>query len=169
MSFREMNIQAFRGINDLGKQFDWLNPMMVMIAEYTIYFLALTVIFFLFSRSNRVMIFTALIALIVAEAAGKIAGSFYSNNQPFAELSEVNKLIDNGVNNSFPSDHTMIFFTIAVAFWLFKRKHHYVWVVLAFFVGISRIWVGVHYPADVTVGAILGVLSAYLATGSLQE
>lgn len=28
--------------------------------------------------------------------------------------------------------------------------------------GISRIWVGVHYPGDIFVGAILGTLSAII-------
>lgn len=163
MSYRELNIQAFRGINDLGKEWEWLNPIMAGIAENTIYLLALAVIFFLFSRRDRLMIFTGLIALVFAELAGKLAGSMYSNNQPFAELPEVNKLIDMGVNNSFPSDHTIIFFTITVTFWLFKRKHHYLWVLLALIVGFSRIFAGVHYPGDVAVGGVLGALMAYLA------
>jgi undecaprenyl-diphosphatase len=164
MSFTELNVQSFRMINDLGKQFEGLNPLMALIAENMIYVLAATVIFFLFSRNtiNRLMIATALIALIFAEAAGKIAGSFHSNNQPFAELSKVNKLIDMSVNNSFPSDHTIIFFTMTVSFWLFKRKQHYLWVVLAFIVGLSRIWAGVHYPADVAAGAIIGATMAYI-------
>lgn len=163
MSYKKLNIQAFRGINDLGKEFEWLNPIMAGIAENTIYLLAIAVIFFLFSRRDRLMIFTGLIALILAELAGKLAGSIYSNNQPFAELSEVNKLIDMGVNNSFPSDHSIIFFTMTVTFWLFKRKHHYLWILLALIVGFSRIFAGVHYPGDVAVGGILGALMAYLA------
>jgi undecaprenyl-diphosphatase len=165
MSFNELNVQIFRLINDSGKQFEGLNPIMALIAENMIYFLAAAVVIYLFTRNpvNRLMIATAFIALIVAEVAGKAAGMFHSNNQPFAELSEVNKLIDMGVNNSFPSDHTIIFFTFTMSFWLFKRKHAYLWVLLALIVGLSRIWVGVHYPADVAAGALLGALSAYLA------
>lgn len=165
MSFTELNVQSFRMINDLGKQFEGLNPLITLIAENMIFVLAAAVVFFLFSRKavNRLMIVTALIALIVAEILGKIAGAFHSNNQPFAELSEVNKLIDMGVNNSFPSDHTIIFFTMTVSFWLFKRKFHYYWVVLAFVVGLSRIWVGVHYPADVAAAALIGAGTAFLA------
>ncbi|MEH7883984.1 undecaprenyl-diphosphatase [Bacillus sp. JJ1609] len=164
MSFTELNVQSFRMINDLGKQFEGVNPLMALIAENMIYVLAAAVIFFLFSGKgvNRLMIVTGFVALIFAEITGKIAGSLHSNNQPFAELSEVNKLIDMGVNNSFPSDHTIIFFTMTVSFWLFKRKQHSLWVVLACIVGLSRIWVGVHYPADVAAGAIIGATMAYI-------
>ncbi len=165
MSFIEINGQLFRIINNLGKQFEGLNPIMVLIAEKMIYLLAAAVLLYLFSKKpvNRLMILSGFAALIFAEAVGKIAGLFHSNNQPFAELTDVNKLIDMGVNNSFPSDHTIIFFTFTVSFWLFKRRHNYLWVLLALVVGLSRIWVGVHYPADVAAGAIFGTAAAYLA------
>jgi undecaprenyl-diphosphatase len=161
---KAMNIEFFRIINDAGKEFEVLNPVMVFIANNAIYLLAAAVLVYLFSRQagNRLMVVSGLAALLLAEVAGKIVGLFHSNQQPFATLAEVNQLIDMEVNNSFPSDHTIIFFTMSVTFWLFKRKHTYVWILLAVLVGISRIWAGVHYPADIAVGAILGSAFAYL-------
>ncbi len=87
-------------------------------------------------------------------------GKFHTNYQPFAELPNVNKLVEKAVNNSFPSDHTIIFFSFCITFWLFKRGWGFLWGILAVLVGISRIWVGVHYPADVLVGAIISIVSA---------
>jgi undecaprenyl-diphosphatase len=161
--FTYMNIELFRMINDLGKDFTFLNPVMILIAKNRIYLLAAALLIYLFSgkKENRLMAVSGLAALILAEVAGKLAGMFHSNNQSFAELAEVNKLIEMDVNNSFPSDHTIIFFTLAVTFWLFNRKHTYLWILLAAIVGLSRIWVGVHYPADIAVGAILGSAFAY--------
>ncbi|MFT9600144.1 undecaprenyl-diphosphatase [Mesobacillus sp.] len=159
-----MNIELFRIINDAGKEFEVLNPVMVFIANNAIYLLAAAVLVYLFSRKpgNRLMVVSGLAALILAEIAGKIAGMFYSNHQPFATLADVNQLIEMEVNNSFPSDHTIIFFTMSVTFWLYKRKHTYLWILLAVIVGFSRIWAGVHYPADIAVGAMLGSAFAYL-------
>ncbi|WP_226602429.1 phosphatase PAP2 family protein [Mesobacillus subterraneus] len=54
------------------------------------------------------------------------------------------------------------FFTMTVMFWLYKRKHTYLWILLAILVGFSRIWAGVHYPAEIAVGALLGSAFAYL-------
>ncbi|EJS67610.1 bacitracin transport permease BcrC [Bacillus wiedmannii] len=38
MSFSQLNIDAFRAINDLGKQYSSLNSTMVFLAEYMVYF-----------------------------------------------------------------------------------------------------------------------------------
>ncbi|PAK37496.1 undecaprenyl-diphosphatase [Peribacillus simplex] len=164
MALSEMNSNLFRMINNLGKQYTDLNPFFVFIAEYMIFFLVLAVLMFLFSRNNknRIMVFCAFIALVISEILAKIAGQFHSNYQPFAELPNVNKLVEKAVNNSFPSDHTIIFFSFCITFWLFKRGWGFLWGILAVLVGISRIWVGVHYPADVLVGAIISIVSAMI-------
>lgn len=53
MDWTAMNIHLFRIINDLGKEYTFLNPVMIFIAEYLILFLAATVILFWVSRGNR--------------------------------------------------------------------------------------------------------------------
>lgn len=162
MSFSQLNIDAFRVINDLGKQYSFLNSTMIFLAEYMVYFLGLIIIvqWFTGSRKNRMMVIQAMVAFVTAEIIGKIAGEFYSNYQPFAVLPDVNKLVNHVVDNSFPSDHTILFFSICFSFWLVRKKTGWLWLVLAFCVAISRIWVGVHYPFDVAIGALIGSISA---------
>ncbi|MGH0542776.1 undecaprenyl-diphosphatase [Bacillus cereus] len=162
MSFSQFNIDIFRAINDLGKQYSFLNSTMVFLAEYMVYILALIILAYWFTgaRKSRVMVIQAMIAFVIAEVTGKIAGKFHLNYQPFAALPDVNKLIDHTVDNSFPSDHTILFFSICFSFWLVRKKTGWLWLILAFCVAISRIWVAVHYPFDVAVGALIGCISA---------
>ncbi|EOO19234.1 undecaprenyl-diphosphatase [Bacillus cereus] len=162
MFFSQLNIDAFRAINNLGKQYSSLNSTMVFLAEYMVYFLGLIIIAYWFtqSRKNKMMIIQAIVAFVTAEIIGKLAGNLHLNYQPFSVLPNVNKLVDHAVDNSFPSDHTILFFSICFSFWLVRKKARWLWLVLAFCVAISRIWVGVHYPFDVITGALIGIISA---------
>ena len=114
MIFSEVNIHLFRYINDLGKQYTFLNIPMILIAEYMVYFLAIATLLLWFSskKKNRMMVLCAMVSFLFAEIGGKIAGILHSNYQPFEELLNVNKLIEKTVDNSFPSDHTILFFSI---------------------------------------------------------
>lgn len=162
MIFSEVNINLFRHINDLGKQYSFLNIPMIFIAEYMVYFLAIVTLMLWFNnkKKNRMMVLCAMVSFIFAEIGGKVAGLLHSNYQPFEELLNVNQLIEKAVDNSFPSDHTILFFAICVSFYLFKRGAWLIWIIIAFIVGISRIWVGVHYPLDVLVGAFIAAVSS---------
>ncbi|GAB1611981.1 bacitracin ABC transporter permease [Mammaliicoccus lentus] len=164
MNLSEINIELFRMFNDLGKEVMFLNPIMIFFAKYMKYFLLFGIVMYWFTRKreNRIMIISSMFAFVVAEVFGAIAGAIHSNNQPFAELSNVNQLIGHAIDNSFPSDHAIEFFSICITFLLFKKNLRYVWLAIAILVSISRVWVGVHYPADILVGAILGIIGAAL-------
>ncbi len=62
-------------------------------------------------------------------------------------------LIDHAVDTFISLvTHTILFFSICFSFWLVRKKTGWLWLILALCIAISRIWVGVHYPFDVTVG-----------------
>lgn len=67
-------------------------------------------------------------------------------------------LIDREPSMSLPSAHAMNSFAQAVhlALWFPKKKAWFLGI--AFLVAFSRVYVGVHYPFDVLLGAVLGVL-----------
>jgi membrane-associated phospholipid phosphatase len=71
----------------------------------------------------------------------------------------------NAKNGSFPSGHTAEAFATATSLTLMSHKWYvavpaYTWATL---VGQSRLYLGVHYPADVIGGAITGAGSAWLS------
>ena len=63
---------------------------------------------------------------------------------------------------SFPSGHTAASFSIATTIALNMPRLAIFVFVIAIIVGISRVYLGVHYPTDVAAGIILGTLPALL-------
>ncbi|WP_329568596.1 phosphatase PAP2 family protein [Kitasatospora sp. NBC_01266] len=61
---------------------------------------------------------------------------------------------------SFPSNHSVIAFAAAVALCVAYRRLGAVALVAAALMAASRVWIGVHYPHDVVVGALIGILVA---------
>ncbi len=62
----------------------------------------------------------------------------------------------NANRHSFPSAHSANWFAIATVGFLFYRRRALWLFGLASLVAFSRVYNGVHYPGDITVGAILG-------------
>ena len=77
--------------------------------------------------------------------------------------------------SSFPSDHAMLFFALAVPLWNRSRwlgAAAMIWAALV--ICLPRVYLGYHYPSDVVAGAVLGVLfmvvlSALVARTSLPK
>ena len=72
--------------------------------------------------------------------------------------------------NSFPSGHTCAAFAAGLS-WaraLPQKGERIFVVVLAVLMGLSRLYVGVHYPTDVLVGAVIGALCAWVAWKAYQ-
>jgi len=65
---------------------------------------------------------------------------------------------------SFPSGHTASSFAAAFVFFRnLPRKFGVPAIILAAFIGLSRLYIGVHYPTDVLFGVLSGFLLCLLA------
>ncbi len=61
---------------------------------------------------------------------------------------------------SFPSGHTSAAFAAATAIYAYHKKWGIVAYIFAVCMGISRLYLGVHFPSDVLMGGILGFVMA---------
>ncbi len=83
--------------------------------------------------------------------------------RPFTKNDEVNLLINPPKDYSFPSGHTLCAFMCATII-----AAHIFWVgvilfVVAVLVAFSRMYLYVHYPSDVFVGALMGIFIALIS------
>jgi undecaprenyl-diphosphatase len=86
----------------------------------------------------------------------------FRTTRPFIEENIVPLYLETGF--SFPSSHAAVFASIAVAMFAINKRVGVVLSIIAVFVGISRMVIGVHYPVDVGGGLLLGALVGYLFT-----
>ena len=63
---------------------------------------------------------------------------------------------------SFPSGHSMNAFAVAVVYGYYFPSMLVPLMALAALIAASRVFLSLHYPSDVTVGAVVGVTVASL-------
>ena len=86
--------------------------------------------------------------------------------RPYNHMEKVNLLIDEPTDWSFPSGHTTASFAAAGIIAKMKLiKHGGIFYLLATLIGISRMYLGVHYPSDVLIGAFIGLFSSRIVYG----
>jgi len=66
--------------------------------------------------------------------------------------------------SSFPSDHAVMFFTLATGlFFVSKRMGIFACAYTTLFIAFPRVYLGIHYPTDIIAGTVLGVAIALIA------
>jgi len=92
-----------------------------------------------------------LVTTLITETVLKVV---INRPRPYEAMHITNSIITN--MSSFPSGHTMIFFSIIPIMSKNFPKIKILFWIMAALVGLSRIYLGVHYFSDVVCGAILG-------------
>ena len=104
---------------------------------------------------------SAALALLLNVALGEL----WFHNRPFVDHPRATLLlVPHAADNSFPSDHASVAFAVAFAVLAFHRKLGLVLLLGAAAIAIDRVFVGVHYPVDVTASVFVGLGSALVVT-----
>ena len=156
MTLSELNLSLFSWINASPEASNTSIHFAIFIANDLLYCMILLFAWF-WLRGNydtkkqilKAFIFTS-IAILISQCISHV----YYHPRPF--VMEIGRtLIYHAPNGSFPSDHMLIFSSIAFSY-LFsaQRKLGVFLLVMAWLVAWSRVYLGVHFPLDM-LGAFL--------------
>ena len=157
---------------------DWLDPVMLLITKTTFWIpLYLFLIFLIFKKFDKdawfILLGVALTILLADQITASILKPIFQRLRP-SQDSDIQNLIHLVTNSKgaiykggkygFASSHAANSFGAATFMWLlYKEKSR--WILLMFLwatvLTYTRLYLGVHYPGDILVGGMIGVLCAF--------
>ena len=168
---KQVDESLFLFLNSLHN--DWLDPVMLFLSAKKVWIpLYLGIVaFIIYSFRKRAIVIIIAIILCIScadQLTSSIMKPGFERTRPCHEthLQElIHKPSKCGGRYGFASSHAANTFGLAVFLaFLFNRKK-LIGVIIstwAFLVSYSRIYLGVHYPGDILVGAALGSILAFI-------
>ncbi|MBL0057359.1 MAG: phosphatase PAP2 family protein [Chitinophagaceae bacterium] len=173
--------QLFRLINSRWSNdfFDWLMPWMRNSGLWYPLYLFLVLLVAVNSRKNAFwwLIFGAGTAILTDFVSSSLVKENFWRLRPCnnADYSGwIHILVGyRPQSSSFTSSHAANHFGLAMFLFLTLKKRFGNWVSLFFLwallISLAQVYVGVHYPLDITAGAMIGILIGYLSGRSFNR
>lgn len=128
------------------------------------YFIALPfLLLFLFRQRKEALIIIALsfFSILFADGFANTLKHLIGRERPCNVLENVHLLVGCSKSFSMPSNHASNAIAFAIPFFLSRDRLKYLFLLLALLVSFSRVYVGVHYPFDIVIGAMVGATSSF--------
>lgn len=140
------------------KPLDILMPIITYIgsAIFSILFCTISIFYF----KSRIFGIETAASLVISSLIARFIKIHVSRIRPYITLKNLYTRKIGIDNYSFPSGHTTVAFSIGVMLALTTPSLGFFSILTATTVGISRMYLGVHYPTDVFVGMILGTVTS---------
>lgn len=140
---------------------DWMTPFWIFLSKLgnggMIWIISILV--FLIPKKTRKMALLAAISLLLGWSCNELIKHLAVRTRPYDAITTLQRLVPKPSGYSFPSGHTCVAFSTAMIYFrMLPKKEGSIFLILAILIGLSRLYVGVHYPTDVLVGCIVGCL-----------
>jgi len=106
----------------------------------------------------------ALCSAGVALLVNQLIAQLWHRQRPFATHPGAHVWGSRSHDPSFPSDHASAAFAIAFTIFFFDRLVGGIFLAAATVIGVGRVFIGAHYPADIVAGCLVGLAVALLVT-----
>jgi undecaprenyl-diphosphatase len=130
---------------------------------YIAYIILAGIAFFKGGIRGKILVIGLILLILVTDQTGfRILKELFERVRPCRAISDAITPLGCAGGYSFPSNHALNNF--AAATFIYRLFPNYKWVVfiVAALIALSRVYLGVHYPSDILVGALIGVAFGYL-------
>jgi membrane-associated phospholipid phosphatase len=156
---QRVDVWAFLVFNLRGPRPVWLDWTMLGFTQIGSGMAALAIGLTLFLTGYHLVAYEFILGSITLWMVVELVKALVRRSRPIFRVTQTRIIGLRAIGRSFPSGHTsQAFFTATM---MAPYFHACAWVVfllyaIALLVGITRMYVGAHYPRDVLAGAILG-------------
>lgn len=125
--------------------------------------IVLALVFIIFFKKYRGMGIQMAAAMLLTVIIGNlILKNLVARSRPCWLDPDVQLLVKNPKDYSFPSGHSMNGFTAALIIFLNERKMGIFALIAAALIAFSRLYLFVHFPTDVLGGMLIGIADAVI-------
>lgn len=140
---------------------DAVFPVITYLGENGIFWIAVSLVLVCIKKTRRCGI-----CMLIALALGFVSGELILKNiicrpRPFVSFPNYTTLLISAPSGwSCPSGHSCSSFAVAAALFIHNKRLGTPALILSALIAFSRVFLFVHWPSDVLLGAALGVISA---------
>lgn len=157
-----MELEILRSIQSIANPFlDILFQLITMCGEQIVLISIIAVIYWTLDKKfGEYIAYSVLTSVLLNNTIKDI----FKMKRPIGEKGIRTLREQTATGYSFPSGHTQSAssFYGAIAIYLKKRAMDIIATIMIILIGFSRLYLGVHYPKDVIVGGILGILTSLI-------
>ncbi|MFC5589861.1 undecaprenyl-diphosphatase [Sporosarcina soli] len=158
----KLDYKLFEMINQFAGKNAILDQFVLLFSKYGPILFGIIFVGLWFSKSgnkmeNRKLVLFALTIAVLTLGIDKIIEMSYFRPRPFVSHTVTLLVEKSTMDPSFPSNHAAGSFALAFALFWKHRKAGSVLLIMAVFMALSRLYIGVHYPLDVLAGAFIAL------------
>lgn len=167
-----MNTYLLLLINGWAGHSQLLDATMVACAKYLIFIVfgvgLICIGLYAYRKEWKTVIYFCA-SLVLSFILLKLAALLNFDHRPFMDH-HLDQLVSHAPGSSFPSDHTTASMAVALSILSFTKfkKTGVLLILAALLIGFARIFVGIHYPADILGGVIVALIGSGIVYGVMR-